>query len=599
MWQFRGGDPADRTSWKRVRSTADTTAKLSTSDRLRGAVRMGIHGLSQGSSDEIAGGLSALRGDGYESGRDDARDRIDQIRSEMPKTALAAEMVGGAALPIGGGAAVGTRIAARTGSRLLGGLAGGAAGGGLGGAVTGLMEGEDAAGRAMGAIGGGAVGFALGGVLGGAGAAAGRRFAKGTHAATRAASRVNDVLYDAGVRMDGLGDALERIGPGSVPADLGANVGREARAAVNQASSLSRPGGPVSRIQARAAERGDRMADELVDAAGFRGMPMARSLQLAGEARDEVRRVHYAPLEARYPAVSSKKIMAAADGRLPAGHKPSFAELQDALMDLRDDATEAAQSGRPYASQKAMEKYDRLRNAMAEELDGFAEAQTRYMHASKRVEAHDMGRSMANKNPREIQEAMSELPDEASRDAFRRGVLDRKEDTLRRTESGGAEMSKLLSPGSRTDETLQILMGSDEGYARVLKGSERENRWAATWAALSGNSTSAQQINDVFTMMPKSKAQLFTRLIEMVAGDTDAERVRTAELIGNALLTEGDDAARELARRLSQAPQRAAPVGAAIGAAAAQVPLRGGLLSPSPEAGTRERPISLMGTYNK
>lgn len=561
----------------------------------RHSSRMLAQGLTLGFADELVGLGAAVvpGGRGYTEGRDASRASLAEARREEgPVSSFATEGLGGLLLPGVGAENVGRRVLARTGSRVLAGAAGGAAGGATGGAVYGAGDAEGGVpSRIRGALTGGVLGGALGAGLGGITALAGRTLGRLRGVATvRAEDTANRVLRReleaAGHTPESVMGHLRQMGEGSVVADLGENLGREARAAVNTAPSLAAPGGPVQRIRARSADTRNRVADAIRRATGLT-RSFEESLEAAEAAIRQVRQQHYGPLEQEFPAVTGPRIQAVlADPRVAAvaeqvapgvaagpgpRQAPSFTQLQDVMMALRDDVTAARAAGRPNASRRAAEAYDALVEAMQAEIPGFQEAQQAYHVAVSRVDAHELGRLAANRPPSDIRRELRRLPPEAH-DAYRQGMLDAVETRLRRRE--GTAAGDWLNAGATTRE-LGGIMAGDEGRAQGLfdQMTNQEQPWAATGRAVTGNSTTPQQMADADGMLadiPTSARDVISRLVDYAVGPNPRDRVRAAEIIGRALLSEGPDAAQAVAEAFRHRPVGAGLFGGTLGRGAAQ-----------------------------
>lgn len=180
-YQYRGGDPADRASWRRLSADAAVPAVSRQYDpgALSDFMRATRQGLTFGFGDEIAGLMAAITpgGQGYTEARDASRDRLERMREERPGVSLAGELLGGLMLPAGAAGSL-LRAGAGVGRSALT----GAAAGGLTGGLFGLGEAKGTPGERIGQ----AVGPAVGGAgLGGVGGAVGALFGKAAAAANR------------------------------------------------------------------------------------------------------------------------------------------------------------------------------------------------------------------------------------------------------------------------------------------------------------------------------------------------------------------------------------------------------------------------------
>jgi hypothetical protein len=585
---YLGGSPVERGSWREsVQGGSPTPDRTGTPGG--DFLRMAAQGATFGTADELVG---MFGGDTQAS-----RERVRQIREKRPVESLVAEAAGGAVIPGIGGASLGGRVAGITGSRILGGVAGGAGAGMVAGGLTGAGEADSGlAGRILGGAAGAGVGAVGGAAFGAAGGAAGRAASRAGvglgEANDYARSRVVAALQQAGVDPEDLLVHLDEIGVGSVPADLGENLGREARAAVNRAPALSAPGGPVADIRGRHADRGARISGELRAASGI-GSTFDDSLRWAEQAREEVSRQVYQPLELRYPVVDGPNVTQALDDpRVQAiaravgveeGAAPSFKQLQDMRGHLSDEIRRAVTAeGRvlPYQRGQAIEAARMLDDAIAQDVPEFGPAQQSWLIASKRVEAHELGQKFAFRTPRQIQDQLGQLPIEA-REAFRLGLLDAWENSLQMRRAGGTRAAQILDGGRSTQAQLRAILDSDDAFVRLMNGVERESRWTATFQTLRGNSTTVQQQQDVLAQLPRSMSQAVWQGVSSIFGLSDAQRVAAAELIGRTLLSEGPEAARLLTDELRIRHSMGAAFGAATGLTGARETTKkrgGGLL---------------------
>jgi hypothetical protein len=564
-------------------------------------MRLAAQGATFGFADEIVG---LMGGDAEAS-----RARVQELRDRKPVASFAAEALGGAVVPGGVGGGVGRAAVRATGNRIIGAVTGGGVGGAVGGTLAGAGE-ADPGNRVAGAFVGGTIGAlaggALGGVAGGAGRAAslasGGRVAGGA-AQDNARSRLLHVLEQSGLNPAQMREKLLALGPGSVAADAGDATARLARAAVNDAPSLA-DGAPMAALRRRAADRGERLAEDVRGASGLT-RSFDESVEAAKASIEATRAKWYRPLEEKYTSVTGDAILdalkhpqiaraarrvspdiapseqavralnemgvpekLAKDAKRQTMRPATFRELQDVLGQLRDEANAARASGRPHRAQKAQEALDIMLAALEADIPEFPAAQRAYMVAKRTLDAHKQGQQMARKHPREIRQAMDALPEEAQ-DAFRMGMLDRLEAGLREKVGGGGDATRLQAAGRTEMERLRLLVGSDEGLERLLSGTlEREHRWTRTWNALQGNSTTAQQLGDraLLPNIPSSTGEAAWQIATSVFHLTPAERVAAAEMIGRVLLSDGREAAEQLAKEMTIRASMAGGSGGASGA---------------------------------
>lgn len=537
--------------------------------------RMAAQGLTFGFADELVG---AVKGD---EAMQESRQRVEDLRTLAPGASMMAEIAGGAAVPFGAGTSVSrslTRPGAGLVARAAAGAAGGASAGAAGGALYGAGE-ADEGNRLMGALRGGAVGTATGAVVGGALPAVGAGLSKGgrfaseilapeTQGQREARRRLRAVFEEAGLNADDVERRMAELGPEAVIADLDPRLAREARAAVNQAASLERAGGPVERLRARTDARGERLVRALRESSGItESMPAGQ--EAAERAVQEVRREFYRPLEEAFPEVRGPNVaevlrdprikpvarrnapaafadeaqvaaairqgVPEAQARQAVPNKaPSFMELQDIMLDLRDEVSAARAAGRPNASRRAAEAYDAMVSAMEQDIPGFAEAQAAYRVAARRLGAYEEGFNAWTRSAREIREAMEELPPEAH-DAFRVGLLQRWQEKLLAKEGTTGAVNSILRAGDDMRGQIRAAFGSDEAFQQFLRQRDIERTFRLTEAAVQGNSTTAQQALDALDSAPTTKSELLNRIYEAVLSPGESRRVQ-AQAVGERLL---------------------------------------------------------------
>jgi hypothetical protein len=217
-----------------------------------------------------------------------------------------------------------------------------------------------------------------------------------------------------------------------------------------------------------------------------------------------------------------------------ATRNPSFTELQDVMMDLRDDASAARASGRPNAARRATEAYDSLVEAMEVDIPGFEDAQRAFHLASKKLEGYQVGFDMWTKSAREIREALDDLPPDAQ-DSFRAGLLQRWEEKLLEKEGTSGAVSSILKAGEEMRDQIRAAFGDDESFRAFLAQRDLERTFGLTEAALSGNSSTAQQALDALDSAPTSKSQLLNRIYDAILSPGESRRMQ-AEVVGERLL---------------------------------------------------------------
>lgn len=526
-------------------------------------LRAAAQGLTFGFGDEIAGAAAAVApgGKSYTEARDASRQRVSDMREVAPGATALSEIAGGVALPALGAARV-ARTLVRPGAGALGKAVGaaGAAGaiGAGGGALYGLGESEaetpggllvDAA--KSGAVGGllaaplGAGASAVGGLLGKAGRFGREVVAPQSAGRSEARRTLRNTFEEAGIDAQDVPGRLNELGPQAVIADLDPSLARLARTARDQAPALEKVDGPVARLGQRHDQTSERLAKSLRETSGI-SQSMGAARDMADRAVQEVREKFYRPLEEAFPQVEGPNVLAALGNprvanvakRTTDSPTPSFTELQDIMMDLRDEASAAAAAGRPNASRRAKEAFDNLRDAMRQDIPGFDEAQSEFMKAAKTVEAFDMGAKLYNKPAREIQEAFESLPPEAH-DALRTGLLQRWEEALLSREGASGAASRIMKAGPEGQAQIRALFGSEDGFRQFMQRKGLEDVFSLTWNKLAGGPNTAERLTDGISTAPVSKADIVNRVWNAVFSPGEARRVQ-AQTLGETLL--GNDA---------------------------------------------------------
>jgi hypothetical protein len=545
--------------------------------------RMAAQGATFGLADEIAGGVAGLFGGDREAVTEASRQRVADLRQTSPGASMMSEIAGGVAVPFMTGAKL-ARGLTRTGSGVLARSVAGATGGAVAGAAgSGLYAageaeggaGERAAAGARGTVPGLIGGALLGGgaplagaLLGRTGRFMGEVFSPEGQGQREARRRLRQVFGEAGVDPSDVPARMDALGPNAVIADIDPRLAREARNAANQSAALERTGGPVERLRQRTEARGERLAAQLRETSGI-SESMQSGQEAARRAVQEVREQHYHPLERAFPEVDGEAVQAAlrdprvarvarrtapesmaSEGavrrvieqgipedqarQMVPTKPPSFTELQDIMMDLRDEVTAARAAGRPNASRRAAEALDLVMGAMEQDIPGFREAQSAFRLASKKLEAYDQGFGAWTRSAREIQEEMASLPPEAH-DSFRAGLLQRWEEKLLTKEGTTGAVNSILQAGEDMRGQIRAAFGSEDGFRQFLQQRDVERVFRRTEAALQGNSTTAQQALDAIDAAPTTKSELFNRIYDAILSPGESRRVQ-AEAVGERLL---------------------------------------------------------------
>lgn len=566
--------------------------------------RSAYQGATFGWGDEIAGAVAQVvpGGHDYESMRAELNTREQQFQRDHPVASLGANIVGGAIIPGLGGAgamrAVGGGVARRA---LAGGVVGGLLGAGAG-AVEGAGRAEPGQ-RLEGAWTGATGGGLLGGAIGAAGPIVGPPLRKaagavtdrfrGAGANTIARREVLGALEDAQIRPSQFEDAYSALPPGSMPADVDPALAERVRAASNISPRVNRQGGPVERVVERARGQGERMADDLRAATRLRsGFDIE---DISKRAKEEVREIYFRPLEqANNPAshplwpellanddmkriLRSRGITPGENGEL------TFTEVQSILGRLRAKMTGQKD---PDLYRRYSDLYRAFRDTAEEAIEDFRVANLAYEHALARGRAWELGQDAFRLSSADLRKAFDQMPTEEAKEAFRQGMLDKIERSLREREGGGAMARRLLGMENASEmlERGRLLFDSEEEFARYLNSLEAMRRWKITSNIIRGNSTTARQIAGMAQSdMAPSRQQLLWEILTMAFDDRET-RMQAADVVADVLTTQGEDAARKLAHIIARGGRGAGAAMAVGGTTAGR--LGAGLLAPEEEQPT-------------
>ena len=563
--------------------------------------KQALHGGMFGTSDEMRGGLfevgdglSALTGGSYTEGRDRARQEIADNRLVNRSGSMAAEALGGMFIPGAGGAKIGQAVTQATGRRAAGAIVGGGTAGGIGGALLGAGEAEGGLGeRLAGALVTGTVGGLTGAGLGGLGSMAARvaeripgvrRLVGGDASDSQAYNNLRRAMDETGLELtpEQYAPAVAELGPNAVLVDLSPkSLAREAKGAANRAPRLTQPGGPIDRIAGRDAEKGVRIARDIRTATGL-WETLPQGLKSADLNLQAIQKEFYTPLDTEYAGVLGDNVRAlfddpiiaeaiealmkrtsspwsrvaggAAAGGSTTARSVGFKEVQALYRRLGDDASKLVNPvGVPLYDQRlVLAAKERLGDAMKVDYPLFGPAQVNYAQGIARRDSHAVGEKMWKATPEEILNHLNTLPTDEAKDAFRLGMLSRYERSLYEKAGGGAEVGNLIQAGPEqfARQRLRLLADTDEGFDTLIKSLDTENRFAMTNRAIQGNSTSAEQLMTMGNQIPANARETLNRIVDSIAGLTTKETKKAAELLGQVLLSDGQEAAELMANHI-------------------------------------------------
>lgn len=443
--------------------------------------------------------------------------------------------------------------------------------------------------------------------------------------ASPAATRKALKLLDTGLEMadtsaDDVIARAKKMGPNASLADVDEVLAAQAGAAREMGPGVRKTGGVAEGIRDRSRKTGERMANFLRKETG--DITIDESLREATAARARVRSQYFDPLEygstdvlpagsefaSRTPHAPGARLPAGAvQGQTPAaqiigsdlddlvknnaeirklveevkpdwrpGMKLTFREAQEVSQLSREMKYHPDILQRPARSRRWTTAADEIDGIMEKQIPGFREANRQYAAAVQRIDAHELGGKMANKRPREIKEAYDNLtktvggkkvPNKEAQEAFRLGMLDYVEGTLlKRTGTGGGPGS-LIDAGPEVRERLRILFPSEESFQRWINSLEIEDRFRTTQTLVNGGSQTAvkQEMKNVLANGPNLTGSKLTIINRALARLNPTVRREAAEVIGDILLTQGEEGVEQFVRLLEMRQSAVARIGRGMG----------------------------------
>lgn len=619
-------------------------------ETLRANVATGLEGATFAHTGEIAGGLAgagaalktAMPGgrpiqemgqaasEAYGGRREQVESQIRSHQEEHPRVAALTELAGAAVPALASGGMGATGSIGSVASRGLAGAGRGFVGGTLGGAAYGhgaAEPGERMAGARTGAITGALAGTAIGGATPFVGAGVrklglGLLDEYGGAMGTKAAQAIRDrgpARQIANAEMRGMVQEAETTAPAvaakmrASPADeiIGGqdpSFGRTMRAARNTYSGLDREGGPTQRIMARFMESGDRMAGRIRRGAGIQRTP--ESAKLVKETAEELWRVeHLAPLREANPVFGDmrlRRVLKENEEIMDFLRNSKFFDAEDFNETGRlqykaaDDTIKrmkAAWKGGSHADDDLKAATDAFEEILGDRVPEYGAAQAVWNQTQGRWRGYQAGKGLVNKSEDEILEALriAEKEGDHAVQALREGWMDTLEAQLRNKETGGA-VARTLEAGSGDPNTgminrLQLLFGGNTpGYQKFVQEAASDNRWTQVTRALTGNSTTPQQVADQLGGYITTKRAALNEFLSVVFEDKEVRR-RASKQIGELLARGDDDAIEEFLTRMLTERDMMAALGREGAVVAGAIP---GILSQD-QAQREQPPASVMG----
>jgi hypothetical protein len=564
---------------------------------------------------EAAGGLSALMA-GPGQGRQafqETQAGADALTQGARATNPAAAGVGRAAGMMAPGMAAAGLMPARAAAgaslplrgKLMKGL-GTTAAAAAGGALEGASDPNAPGGRGAGAIQGAKLGGAVGAGIGLGVPLAGAAFAatglgpqigqavKPT--ARRAHGLLAGMLEDAGIQPGQLASRMDELPAGSAIGDISGGMRRRTRAIKNLAPDLEDTPA-YEGIQARAAGTGERMADDLIEAAGMQAGYQPK--RVFREGRRIWKKNQLDPILENTPEVSGVGLKDLVGDNREFRRALKKAGIEDEAMEnvhkteqlwaAREQLLFRSKSPKldGHQKQEAWDAIEQLTKFMDERVTGFEQMLSQYKHLRAVEGAFEVGEGFSGRSVRELTEQMDDmnLEDPEIANALRQGIASWFTKGMEDAATGGAVANKLRQLTPRMRNRLKVLFGDETGaleeyVEQTLKDQER--RWAKLHNAIVGNSTTAQQLSDMEGVLadPTRAPRIrdFTDRMWLVLNTNKATRRETLLELGQLMLA--DDLSPEQIRVITdsmlelvqQQGVMRARVAAPIGAQTSQAP---------------------------
>ena len=327
-----------------------------------------------------------------------------------------------------------------------------------------------------------------------------------------------ELLADAMVRSnmspDDVAQRIESLGPDAIPADVSDGFRRLLRLAVNKVPAMQGRaiGGKQSILNVRQAGQADRLASGLDVATGTPGLNVD----------DEIKRLQISTkplIDEAYRKVGNMPVslsgrlrnLLQGDTSLGKAYQQAQVKLADkrALGDqisnydviqatkevLGDQIGTALRAGENNKARDLM----RFKNEMMSEADaalpGYKDARNLFAGQRNLENAADIGGNFINMTQREIDDAVKTMGASELR-MMRLGAKQAYLDKLDTLPIGGDSVSRLFGKNG-SSEKLRSLFPTKKGFDEFNKVMTNEAEYTTTRRAAGGNSTTAQQLEDV------------------------------------------------------------------------------------------------------
>lgn len=516
-------------------------------------IRATANGLTFGFADKIAGALSG-------TGTEAQRALSDEARKRAGGAYTAGELAGGVrtALSLGNS---GLTLLGRGGTSTMTGI------GGLG-ARTGLAAVEGAGYGALDALGNDrdvTTGAALGAGFGAAGNAIGEGVYAVANALRGPQARAQDLINKQAVAdaltPDIAAQRLQELGPSAIVADLGPNVGGQARAI----ASTPGEGNLAVRnaLSNRAAGATGRVSEVVNDAFGGPQNVLALADDIVARRKGLVDPLYEASRNVPVPMndtlsellsrpSSKSAIEQARKNMLDRGEvfdlsRPTVGMI-DAVKKALDDVIEPARRAGENAKASSVTK---LKDSIVEFADAVSPdyKQARQIFSSETAvkEALEEGVKAFDNNmtPDALARHLANL-DEASREAYEIGARQKVANVMGTARNDAKSVRDMFGKGYNA-EKLRIMLG-EEGAEQILRGLSSEGTFQATRNRVLGGSDTIPKSEAMQTIAHGGSPGFFKSLANVNVGDAAASLGDT--MLGGALAARREATNAELAKLL-------------------------------------------------
>ncbi len=395
---------------------------------------------------------------------------------------------------------------------------------------------------------------------------------RGIAALTKSLSQVSDdeasrLLAEAmireGMSPDDVAARLVQLGDDAIPADAGNSFSRLLRAASNKIPQIQ--GKSTEVLNARQAGSSGRIAaatDDLVSGNIDDAIAQQKSINepKVKELYDQARSKPLA-MSAKLKGLldgdnSASRAAKAAERRLAdkraAGDSISNIDVIDATKQQMDD--QIGKAIRQGENNKARD-FIRLKNIMVDEADRsipeYKQARNLFAGDRQLEQAAEMGGQYFKLKPREVGE-LTRTMGASEKNMFKLGAKRAIEDKILDASATADQVKRLFGKNGDVSK-LRSLFDDQASFNRFHDTMERESQFALTRRAAQGNSTTAQQLNDLSGARQAAddakaillggtgeKIGAFSRIISSLTGSKKEEGfIRGLEQAGDLLLEAG------------------------------------------------------------